>query len=71
MSEWQPIETAPKDGRVVLALPVYGAHTGTFLHWDAWSDDMSGDHQEENIYSGWRIADATHWMPLPTPPDKG
>ncbi len=68
MMEWQPIETAPKTGRVVVALPVYGAHTKAFLHWDAWSADMDSDHEDEDIYSGWRIADATHWMPLPCPP---
>ena len=71
IAAWQPIETAPKTGRVVLALPVYSAHTGKFLHWDAWSDDLSGDPDEENTYSGWRMVDATHWMPLPDLPDGG
>lgn len=70
MSEWQPIETAPKDGRVILAVSTYHTTTGKFLGWDVWSDDMSNDHMDENIYSGWRIADATLWMlppPEPTP----
>jgi hypothetical protein len=62
VSEWQLIETAPKDGRLVL---VWGARRGrptTFCvrvvlfstgYW--WDGD------------GYDI-DATHWMPLPTPP---
>jgi len=64
--DWQPIETAPKDGTKVL---VYA----TVLHPEKW-----GVHLEPMVCAasyhpdaGWcvcEIRDATHWRPLPTPP---
>lgn len=70
---WQPIETAPKDGRIVFAVPVYGSphhktHPGRFLYWDAWVDDAAGDWQDMREI-GWCMADATHWMHPPQPPE--
>ncbi|MCA3186971.1 MAG: DUF551 domain-containing protein [Cupriavidus sp.] len=66
MSEWQPIETAPKDGRVVLlCVKVNGspfvATGGYDSHWtgQCWVLD------NRRIPSGSSI---THWMPLPKPP---
>lgn len=59
---WQPIETAPKDGQYV------------FLWWPYWCDQYPAiawwNHDE------WRCPEAltrsgdgpTHWMPLPPPP---
>ena len=63
MTEWQPIETAPKDGTRVLAweYPYY-----TVVFWD--------DDEEEPYTPCWKISyggdimDPTHWMPLPEPP---
>lgn len=78
MSEWKPIESAPKDGTVVL---LYGFCAG----------EISGPSKEPNIaigycrssvstdYAGyqWSLVGtdyyatwmkATHWMPLPAPP---
>jgi len=61
---WQPIETAPKDGTYVL---VYGYRShvdGSVMHvvrWtkgDGWAAD--GDDLGEQK--------PTHWMPLPPPP---
>jgi hypothetical protein len=69
MSEWQPIETAPRDGtRVWLFCP-----------WDRWVGSAAW---RQNVYhngeEAWSEDDGesavlghdppTHWMPLPKPP---
>lgn len=65
--QWQPIETAPKDGtRVILYVPPYGAMTGhnTFSNFGGRQSDYWSCHSSLN-----RDAQPTHWMPLPTPPE--
>jgi hypothetical protein len=56
---WQPIETAPKDGRVILA-PVDFQPFVALLSWcdddTDWIDDFG------------MVFHPTHWMPLPSPP---
>lgn len=69
--EWQPIETAPRDGRPILI----ARHMGEFgwvRGWAHW-EDVRG-------ISGWiargffehpgvlGLTAPTHWMPLPAPP---
>ena len=61
MSGWQPIETAPKDGTVVLLLGRSGRHADGFF--------------EPKAYNGIGVwvwpyvhAEPTHWQPLPEPP---
>lgn len=62
MSEWQPIETAPKDEWIL----VFGTHTRSLcpvltVRWDG-DEWQSGD-------DGYRpYVVPTHWMPLPEPP---
>lgn len=78
MTEWQPIETAPKDGKHVL----FGGRWKPFDiskggQWEAqifsWSTVFSDGTGYEWIgagfgkLSGWNV-DWTHWMPLPAPP---
>ncbi len=72
MGEWQPIETAPKDGTSVLL----GRFTGKpkadregFISVD-WCRTSAKDYGfigfgefNENYWP------ATHWMPLPAPPE--
>lgn len=65
ITEWQPIETAPKD-REVLLLYLWSHHkkprvtSGRWLsHARAWTAEPWG-----------RAILATHWMPLPDPPQK-
>lgn len=59
MSEWQPIETAPRDGtRVIVFVPVLddGDVLGKSLVFEA-------------CYRPWGWGcEPTHWMPLPDPP---
>lgn len=61
---WQPIETAPKDGTNILIHEL----GDTFVAWwlnglERWVD---GKWTEMD---GWVTYDPTHWMPLPPPPE--
>lgn len=79
-SEWQPIESAPKDGSEIL---IWREDAGCLLaRWIAPCDFLH-ERELENIKDAdepdWFIADfvsggrldggtPTHWMPLPAPP---
>ncbi len=63
MSEWQPIETAPKDRKAVLLYvpenrcvysAIWVAHRG-------WWEIFGGDWRDH-------LQRASHWMPLPPSP---
>lgn len=66
MSEWQPIETAPHRGQVLLYLNgdmyvgvwTQNPYTGD----EAFAVADLGEH-------GRAIVHPTHWMPLPEPPE--
>lgn len=77
MSEWLPIETAPKDDTEFLAYDsrtkrmdvcvmsnLYGPND--WLVKPVQSDPVYGTHEDE---FGHRSVDITHWMPLPEPPN--
>lgn len=62
--EWQPIETAPKDGTWVLC-------------WNKWdgiivlrhtSRSRAGRYSWRGDTGFWYVP--THWMPLPEPPEE-
>lgn len=74
MSEWQPIETAPKDGTKILAYD-----EGIIL--TAWTNDANEYQGGRGGPAGWfsgqyrdhwgdyPVLDTpTHWMPIPAPP---
>ena len=70
MSEWQPIDTAPKDGT-----PFIGA-----IQWDAdeweilrmvWSESTANFIDATYAPFAESQEQPTHWMPLPAPPAKG
>ncbi|HET9819605.1 MAG TPA: hypothetical protein VFP92_10610 [Rhodanobacteraceae bacterium] len=85
MSEWQPIETAPKHGAFLAYWPAYWlTHDGNL------SDDPTGDGYigaaemdgisnvseptalnavRDDLGDEWEYGLATHWMPLPMPPN--
>lgn len=71
-SEWRPIETAPKDGTIVLVwgIPLWILDRVPDWHKAAFKGDYEGDtepywHWGAPGYVG-RV-DATHWMPAPPP----
>lgn len=61
--DWQPIETAPRDGSdIILWLPwVACARTGRWTMHKLWSVDFGATRM---IVRG----EPTHWMPLPPAP---
>jgi hypothetical protein len=76
MTEWQPIETAPKDGTEILLFTTYLAdeyYDETFSTVQIGSWDFGHDTVEAiwRRPAGWacvKIGEPTHWMPLPEPP---
>ena len=67
MNEWQPIETAPKDGTTVLLFsPGYGRWLGSHTGKPVWYCSKIGDRDIPPPKS--EISKPTHWMPLPEPP---
>jgi len=84
MSEWQPIETAPRDGTPVLLWAVregwedrgpcricgWGDEYGWSLYGAAGAEPFAGMPRNNRVQ---RLdqCQPTHWMPLPAPPDKG
>ncbi len=61
MSEWQTIETAPKDVEILVNTPADGVVSSVFKHgcWQKLTTVYGGDLNNE----------PTHWMPLPDPPE--
>ena len=78
MAEWQPIETAPKDGTWILGINNRGNQA--VIIWQdlalGWSGKMRpgwihpfSDGRLSSFWNGGCGSVATHWMPLPEPPD--
>jgi hypothetical protein len=71
MSEWQPIETAPKDGTPII---VATSAPGFYPRSGWWSDRFGEWVVRENESGATRLCPdyagvaLTHWMPLPPPP---
>ena len=62
-SEWQTIDTAPRDGRLILVRQKNGDEwAGTFCAY--WVQDLG--HWSYAV--GRVVFDPVNWMPLPTPP---
>lgn len=71
MSEWQPIESAPKDGRPIIAFIPAEEYAGNCLC--VFFDIREGAKGRWKVTAGsmnWHIPQQhiTHWMPLPEPP---
>lgn len=73
MSEWQPIETAPKDGTFLIGgwtgdghkHPMIWSVDSAWRDGDGFSVDVSPESGETMRPT---IDHITHWMPLPQPP---
>jgi hypothetical protein len=66
MSEWQPIETAPKDGTAILVSGL--SHGKRYIDINVWRrNEWHCFHPEDNGYTV-PVLPATHWQPLPEPP---
>lgn len=66
MNKWMPIETAPKDGSVLLYLPYGLMYCGRKRY-----GQLGEPQQDEFVWrcdSSGRFANPTHWMPLPEAP---
>jgi hypothetical protein len=69
--KWKPIDTAPKDGRHVIAWFPHGlrkngrsqiaSDNAETVYWNGCDWSWSADHDSP-------IAGPTHWIPLPKPP---
>lgn len=82
MGEWQPIETAPKDGTWIVLLipkscqdsnrPKPWVETARWVedHIESWDQiDENTKRRKFNDYSHWSCYETpTHWQPLPEPP---
>jgi hypothetical protein len=69
MSDWQPIETAPKDGTFVM-LWVGGDYPAHCARFEIWKDGSAGwvASNHGGVWTCVQFGTATHWMPLPAPP---
>jgi len=64
--QWQPIETAPHGVDVLLYCPDMGCQTNRErIELGAYSTGRRIGGTSSMSYHSW----ATHWMPLPTPPE--
>jgi hypothetical protein len=73
---WRPIESAPRDGTWILAYGTTYPGQEAFSYVAKWSDDgfggkvdmrwcIAGSYDND---AGWERVEATHWQPLPEPP---
>ncbi len=78
MNEWQPIETAPKDGTQILGwAPSWltsnqAEFIAAFLHGKWWhmADNERVIESQSDFGTSYKEAFITHWMLLPAPPDR-
>ena len=63
MGEWQPIETAPKDGTRVLVVERGTVSIADWFDGNGWEPGACWWATDSGS-----LRDVTHWMPLPEPP---
>lgn len=76
IGEWQPIETAPRDGSIFVVLaPCIDSPDATYYDGQVriWTRQWIVNDYDKNgaWWDNWKASIApkpTHWMPLPAPP---
>jgi len=76
IAEWQPIDTAPRDGTWILGCNNRGQQA--VIIWKEYAFDHTGlsksgwihpfTHGELSPFFNSAFSNATHWQPLPAPP---
>lgn len=72
--QWQPIETAPKDGTVILVNnPIKSYSNKKYYKYPvvmAWANRYITEGRESYYWKSFNhgYPKPTHWMPLPEPP---
>lgn len=67
--DWQPIETAPKDGSNILIIAATAYSPQARVGW--WAGDGWAFYSRPSKHSGGgvtRMIEVSHWRPLPDPP---
>lgn len=71
--QWQPIETAPKDGTSVRLLSERGNDVGYWCDYSGREPAAKDPESGEVLHGEWSTelgnGEPTHWMPLPAPPN--
>jgi hypothetical protein len=68
--QWQPIETAPRDGSLVLLQPCDHRELPFIGSWDHVGRFTTSPKMWLGYtYGAMSEGDVTHWMPLPEPPE--
>jgi hypothetical protein len=68
MGEWQPIETAPKDGEEILAIELFDDKSSGVYCVVNWVNGAWRDHSDMGA-AGLDPFEPNLWMPLPAPPN--
>lgn len=80
MSEWQLIESAPRDGTPILACTLYDGFKGwaggcwawpVTVCWASYHPNAKGKETwRTSPVAGNKMESVTHWMPLPEAPSE-
>lgn len=69
--QWRPIETAPKDGSLILGWDnkvMRGKGAECVMLWAR--NEHTQKHEWMNFWNAYRVDNPCHWMPLPQPPQE-
>jgi hypothetical protein len=66
---WQPIETAPKDGSLIIVTRKWAGYHPPTPHFALYHRTAEGKEYFRSL-TGLKIDGIDYWMPLPEPPKK-